>query len=238
MKLIRKLFSCIVFAILIYSGLKLIEIAGIYQSGKETYTDLQQKAFAINESIQDLPNTDSLARNMKEINPDYIAWINIKGSSINYPIVEESTEVDYLTHNFKKNEDFYGCLFICQANPFADGNTIIYGHNMKNGEMFGSLKKYLDQSYFNSHREINIQFENQTLNYYVFSVRIEEVEGSAYTYNISPEYISEMKEASLVSSADSANPEPENETNIITLSTCYQTSNRLLIQAYKRKDNS
>lgn len=214
----------------------LLQIFGKYQYGQDVYSGIQQKVFSkeINTEVPLNTNPNPIASTMRDINSDYIAWINIKGTSINYPIVSESSDIDYLTHDFYKNKNFYGCLFVSQINPFKCGNTIIYGHNMKNGAMFGSLKKYLDQSYFNNHRNISIYYNNYVINYYVFSVQITNANSSAYEYDVSSNYFKNIKDASIISPIDF---QPNETTDIITLSTCYQTSSRLLIQAYKRKDN-
>ncbi|WP_148872876.1 class B sortase, partial [Serratia marcescens] len=157
---------------------------------------------------------DSIAENMKTINPDYVAWIKIEGSQINYPIVAESSDIDYLTHDFKRNESFYGCLFISQTDPFSIGNTIIYGHNMKNGEMFGSLKKYLDPSYINKHKDITIYFNGQSIKYSISSIQVVDAGSSPYEQGTSV-------------------TTPASVEGMITLSTCYTSSKRLLIQAIR-----
>lgn len=205
-----------------------------YKKGEKSYLEIQ-KIFYGSTLNSSYSISNGLRDNMKTINSDYVAWINIDGSIIDYPIVAESSSTNYLTHDFNKYENIYGCLFINQPTPFKSGNTIVYGHNLKNGEMFGSLKKYLSESYFNGHRLITIYFDNQVIKYYVFSVQIEDIAGKAYTYDISPKYLSDMRDASLVISED---PELINATNIITLSTCYQSTKRLLIQAYKGRDLS
>ena len=83
---------------------------------------------------------DALAR----INPDVKAWIYIKGTGINYPIVQTTDNTSYLHRTFEGKDSFIGAIFLdagCEAD-FSSENSIVYGHNLKNGQMFGMLKKH------------------------------------------------------------------------------------------------
>ena len=84
---------------------------------------------------------DALAR----INPDVKAWIYIKGTGINYPIVQTTDNTSYLHRTFEGKDSFIGAIFLdagCEAD-FSSENSIVYGHNL-NGQMFGMLKKHYD----------------------------------------------------------------------------------------------
>lgn len=86
-------------------------------------------------------------------NHDLIGWLSIPGTAIDYPVVQNEDNEYYLHHNFYGEEDKYGCLFV---KDFADINTpgtnfVIYGHNMKDGSMFGNLDKYKGESFFREH---------------------------------------------------------------------------------------
>lgn len=88
---------------------------------------------------------DALAR----INPDVKAWIYIKGTGINYPIVQTTDNTSYLHRTFEGKDSFIGAIFLdagCEED-FSSENSIVYGHNLKNGQMFGMLKKHYDTSY-------------------------------------------------------------------------------------------
>lgn len=81
---------------------------------------------------------------LKEINDDYLMWLYIPEIEINYPVVKSEDNEDYLHKTFEGEVNSSGCLFLsCHGNEdLTDFNTFIYGHNMRNGSMFGSLKKY------------------------------------------------------------------------------------------------
>lgn len=229
MKFIYKLFCSILIFTSLYSGFKLLHIAKKYQDGKKCYAEIKSEASTL--YAQKLSETDAFTKSMKKSNPDYIAWITIDNTKIDYPIVVDSSQTNYLTHDFNGNQSCYGCIFISHEQPFTKGNTVIYGHNMKNGDMFGSLKKYLNPPYYKDHKYISVFFNGQLIKYHVFSVQIVDVNSNAYNFNISTDYIEEMNKASLVRA-----PAPTTTAAIITLSTCYHSTKRLLIQAYKERD--
>lgn len=225
----ERLFFLILFCITIYSGYMLCQTSEKYQISKEYYEELQLQAKTALPHIK--PNdisTDELTNTMKKINPDYIAWIKIEGTLIDYPIVAESAENDYLIHDFSGNKNFYGCLFTAQDKPFSEDNTVIYGHNMKNGEMFGSLKKYLTESYYKEHPIITVYLNGQELKYQIISVQLVNASDDLYSFKIDdPDYIQKSINSSLIK----ISPALINKNKILTLSTCYQTNKRLLVQA-------
>ncbi len=94
-------------------------------------------------------------------NSDVIGWLSIENTDINYPVLQTPDDPEYyLNKSFDKKDDSAGSIFMdYRCDPVnSKTNTIIYGHNMKNGTMFGSLKKYLDATYAENHK--NIVFRN------------------------------------------------------------------------------
>ncbi len=90
---------------------------------------------------------------LKEINPDVIGWLYCPDTVINYPVLKTTDNDTYLHHNYKKEYTASGSIFVECANrdDFADLNTIIYGHHMKDGSMFASLSKWTKQEYYEEH---------------------------------------------------------------------------------------
>ena len=112
--------------------------------------------------------------------PDACAWIQVDGiPEIDYPIFMSQPEVDdnfYLDHNRDGEEDRYGEVYIQKLNykDFSDPNTLIYGHNMSNGDMFGKLydgngKQFDNQEFFDAHRTIYIYTPGHILKYEIIS---------------------------------------------------------------------
>lgn len=87
---------------------------------------------------------------LKAQNPDVAAWIQIPALEVSYPVVKGTDNEYYLHHMFDGQEHKNGSIFIDYHNQadFTDHNTIIYGHNMKNGSMFGTLSRYQEESLY------------------------------------------------------------------------------------------
>jgi sortase, SrtB family len=82
-----------------------------------------------------------------------VGWIAAEGTEIDYPVVQGDNNDFYLDHLFTGERNKLGSIFMDCRNDagFADKNTILYGHNMKDGSMFSSLTKYKDQRYYDRH---------------------------------------------------------------------------------------
>lgn len=112
---------------------------------------------------------------IQEKNPDVCAWIQIPGIDIiDYPIMQSAIEADdnyYLDHDINGNSKRAGSIYIQKLNhdDFADPNTLIYGHNMLNGTMFGQLKKFRNRAFFEEHRTIFVYTPGQILEYEIIS---------------------------------------------------------------------
>lgn len=113
-------------------------------------------------------------------NKDLVGWLEIEGTNINYPVLQSDTQEEsqfYLTHSFAKKKDKNGSLFMDYRNDFLDRDTniIIYGHNMKSGAMFGSLKQYLDKSYLEKHKKVQFDTIYEHGTYEVIGAFLSEV---------------------------------------------------------------
>lgn len=97
-------------------------------------------------------------KQMSEQYPELFGWLQIPGTQIDLPVMQPLQERDfYLDHDFTGAASAEGALFTDPENNCwpQDGNTVIYGHNMKNGHIFGTLNLYKDPAYFKTHREIH-----------------------------------------------------------------------------------
>ena len=100
---------------------------------------------APDQEVKGVPDLKVNFKGLSSINADVASWIYIPGVDISYPVVRGEDNDYYLQHTFEKNVSLSGAIFMdYQDSPDLVGfNTFIYGHNMRNGTMFGSLKKYL-----------------------------------------------------------------------------------------------
>ena len=89
---------------------------------------------------------------LKEVNKDIIGWIIINDTNIDYPILKGKDNSEYLNRNYKKEYAAAGSIFLDYRNGnLNEDYSVIYGHNMNANLMFGSIKNYKDQTYFNNH---------------------------------------------------------------------------------------
>lgn len=157
-----------------------------------------------------------------EINSDYKCWINIPDTNISYPVVMTNSNDFYLHKTFDTKEYAYaGTLFIDAFSKriLNQDNLIIYGHNMKDGTMFGTLKQFKEKTYFDSHPYIEVYTKDNEIRVYeIFSIR--QVSSDIDTLNFAldnflPEdYIESAKKESIQFR------ETITDGQIITLSTC------------------
>jgi sortase B len=175
-----------------------------------------------------------LEKQLKEINPDYIFWLTIPGTTINYPVVRSRHPGYYLNHTFKKSKNPSGSLFI-QEDALIPGNenTVIFGHNMKDGTMFSDLKKYKNEIFYKNHDIIQLYCNERWYQAKIFSIQIRhESDLNCYETEFNnptqkQEFIYSMKETSLYPTAFL----PSVEDPIISLSTCYGQTERMIVQA-------
>ena len=143
------------------------------------YSVTSGNPFAWSENIKrDSLNVLPEYQGLVEANPDTVGWLSISDTEINYPVVQRGDNEYYLKHSFYGEEDSNGALFVDYRSDIVNQhtNTIIYGHNMRSGMMFGGLKNYLDKTFYENHKTItfNTIYEHRT--YEVIAVGLSEVE--------------------------------------------------------------
>ena len=144
------------------------------------------KAAAPTETPTPTPTTDPLAErgitipeknlNWEELkaneNQDIYSWIYIPGTNVDYPVLQHPTEPSYyLDHNIDGSEGYPGCIYTKNVNKkdWTDPNTVIYGHNMKDGTMFRDLHKFEDKAFFDEHQYMFIYTPEGTKVYEIFA---------------------------------------------------------------------
>ena len=100
-----------------------------------------------------------------EENDDLVGWLSIEGMKIDYPVMQNEDDEYYLHHDFYGNDSKYGCLYVRKQADLDDGtNFIIYGHNMKDGSMFGDLDLYGKEDFYKEHPTVSFDtlYEERT----------------------------------------------------------------------------
>lgn len=164
---------------------------------------------------------------LEDINSDFEAWLYVPGASISYPIVLGSDNDYYLTHTFKHEENKAGAIFLDQvtANPFEDYNTIVHGHNMKDGSMFGRLKMfYNDTKVYANNPYFYVYTPEKTYKYLIFSYYVTSDTSDTYVIPNTEEAYQEYKERLLANATYKDVEGIPESAPIVTLSTCYGTN--------------
>ena len=153
---------------LTYSILHLMKAHQDYEDSRDVYEELEDD-FIEHPDTQDESQPDTNDGKyeylqidfdgLRKVNPDVIAWIDIPGAGISYPVLQGEDNSYYLTHLASGQFGISGSIFMDYHNrpDFSDQNTIIYGHNMKNGTMFSDLKRYVDRDFLNAHRTVKFE---------------------------------------------------------------------------------
>lgn len=176
-----------------------------------------------------------------EQNDDFVGWICIEGTNINYPVMQTPDNPDfYLKHGFDKGYSDYGVPYVQEECDLASSdNLIIYGHHMKNGTMFADLCKYVSKDFYEQHKIIRFDTLSAFGEYEIVAV-VKTVatanEGFKYYHFVDAEdeaafnaYVTGCKELSLYDTGISA----EYGDKLITLSTCEysRTNGRMVVVA-------
>nr|WP_130789476.1 SpaA isopeptide-forming pilin-related protein [Lachnoclostridium pacaense] len=240
------LLSILFFAGFMICSAVLVKMGTAYINGRNTYRTVKETAYK-NTQIQagqHMPQMQSSSPvtypspsiNEQELilqNPGYKFWLSIPGTEIDYPVVQHEDNQYYLTHDFMMKEQINGSIFAdCSSIPLAADNTVLYGHNMKDGSMFAGLKKYRETAFYREHPVIRIFYQGKWKECPIFSCQIRsENDAGAYKTNLLMEewdgYLKEMKESSIYDTGII----PEGNEKLVTLSTCINKKERLIIQA-------
>lgn len=224
-KAIRIIIAVIASVLIVFSAYKLITIYLDYKKGTDTYNEVASTVVTFTNEIStedtDLPITVDFDE-LKKINPDVIGWLYCKDTQINYPVVQTDNN-EYYLHNMINGEyNFAGTLFVdyrCEKD-FAGLNTIIYGHNMKNGSMFGDLPKYKAQDYYDAHPIMWLLTPDKTYKVELLSGQVTASDSDAYDIISKREDLTKYLENAVSQSFFKTDSSVDDAEKIITLSTC------------------
>ena len=174
-------------------------------------------------------------KELKSINSDVKGWLQVSGTNINYPFVQASNNKYYLTHSLDKSYNSAGWLFLDYRNNSTNNkNTIIYAHGRLDKTMFGTLKTVLSKNWLSNTNNyvIRISTESENTLWQIFS-----------TYHIpttsdylQTEFNSDIKYLEFLNmikdrSSYNFNTNVSINDNILTLSTCYNNTDKMVVHA-------
>ncbi len=173
-------------------------------------------------------------------NKDIYAWVYVPDSKIDYPVLQHGTDdAYYLNHNLDGSKGYPGCIYSESLNnrDFSDPNTVLYGHNMKNGTMFNGLHRFEDSQYFEEHPYIYIYTPDRLLVYGIYGAyEFNNIHlllgydmGTEYGFG---QYLDEVMETRDMNTNFREELLPGVESRILTLSTCVsgKSEKRYLVQ--------
>lgn len=223
--------------LLIYSAINIILWIKNNHENKDIITEIN-KSVEINNSGEEKYKINF--EELKQKNPDTIAWLKVENTSIEFPVVKTNNNSYYLTHNFNKENNKAGWIFADYKNKFdgTDKNIIIYGHNRRDDSMFGTLKNVIKKEWYSNEENqyITLITEKEYQKFQVFSIY--QIEAEEYYLKTDfkttefSDFISTLKQRSI----KDFNVEISDEDEILTLSTCANNNKyRVVLHAVKTK---
>lgn len=176
---------------------------------------------------------------LQKENPDIYAWITIPDTEIDYPVLQsESDDTYYLNHTVEKKKGLPGSIYSESQNrkDFSDPNTVLYGHNMKNGSMFAGLHKFSDEDYMTEHQKVIIYTPEHILTYKVFAAVVYDNRHILNCFDYSEisgkeEFLQSLKDSRNLSNIYIDTNIDEGD-RLLTLSTCNSnTEQRFIVEA-------
>lgn len=177
-------------------------------------------------------------KHLKEINEYVVCWLKVNGTQIEYPVVQAKDNSYYLNRNLNHKYNNGGWIFADYKNKLdgTDKNIIIYGHNMRNKSMFGTLKDILKEEWYNNKENyiLDLVTESEYQKYHVFSVYQIKTEDyyieTEFKNNEFENFVEVLKNRSI----KDFGIEVTKEDNILTLSTCANNyRDRIVLHAKK-----
>jgi sortase B len=212
-----------------------------YEKSNQLYAELKNEKLQYEETTdwEDMLDVDFAG--LTQINPDVAGWIYVEGTDISYPIMYSGDDYAYLRTDINKEYAKAGSIFLEGYNlpDFSDSHSIIYGHNMKNGSMFGQLKDYsASMDLYNKSKYFWIFTPDYDYRYEIISAYTTEINSVTYTLFKGPGQEFLDYENTIVTLSDIPTTPGNLSVNdkIVTLSTCTDNESTRYVVQGKRVD--
>lgn len=194
-----------------------------YFKAKKMYGDLQKYIALVEETSPAVEEqTYSIDwKSLQAVNPDVVAWIKIPSTVVDYPIVQAKDNQYYLKKGFDGKKNSCGTIFMNTDNrmDFSDDNTVLYGHNMKNGSMFAVLNKYREEAFYKEHKEVWLFTPYWERKYQIISAHKAADGSETYAAEFGDRYAEHVAKEASMSIYDTGNGYNV-DLPMVTLSTC------------------
>ena len=165
---------------------------------------------------------------LRRKNEDVIAWLYQEDTQINYPILQSTDNSYYLRRSFDRKYNVYGCLFLdhrCAAD-YSDNLSVVYGHEAKNGCMFGSLAGYKKQEYYDTHKVMYLLTPDGNYRVHVFAGIVARSSSRFFAIPATDEKMAERIHEAIENSTFKSDVKEEEIGRVLMLSTCtYEFAN-------------
>ena len=220
----------LILLMLSYGGYSLWDTYKIYAN---SFADEELLKFRPTDDGEDNPTL----KDLKKLNPDVKAWIQVPKTNIDYPVVQGQDDMEYINKNVYGEFELSGAIFLSCLNKddFSDSYNLVYGHNMKNGSMFAGLKNYSDQSYAEAHPYIYVDLADGSHCYEIFSAHEADATDITYTigYRANDTYASFLDSLKTASLYDTG-VEVTKDDSVISLSTCTKSGEKRFVVHAKK----
>lgn len=163
-KILGFLAAVLILLMLLYGGYSLWDTYSLYRD-----------AFADNDLMRFKPGGDDPSNPTLEelmaVNPDVRGWITIDDTNIDYPVVQGETDMEYINKDVYGEFALSGSIFLdCRNQPdFSDSYSLLYGHHMANGAMFGDVVEFVNPGYFETHQTGTLYLSGSTYQIMLFA---------------------------------------------------------------------
>lgn len=226
----KKVICAIILVVLsaVFAASTCLYISGYLQDEKQI-KEFENIAQVVDDNEQNLNNKYA---ELYSQNNDFIGWIKIDGTSIDYPVMQSRNNPNYyLKHNFNKEYSRFGVPYMQEDCDLQSDNIVIYGHNMKNKSMFNELTRYKDKDFYNAHKYITFETMSESRTYEIIAtfktVAYSENGFKYYNFvnaNTEEEYETYIEKCRSLSFYDTG-VDAEYSDKLITLSTCEYSQN-------------
>ena len=255
----KKLKKKIIFIIFILMLIMILSIAYIIKDyidkenlakASDLLNSIEIEENTIIENISKSQKTERMLKveELQKQNEDIVGWIEIEDTNINYPVLQGDDNSNYMTHDYLKNKNTYGSLFLDKDYDWTipSSNLLIYGHNLQDGTLFHDILKYKDKNYYEEHPTIRFTTAEEDCEYDIISAFYSRVyyksEKNVFRYyyfinaeteNEYDDFVKNAKNASIYDTGKEAKFGDQ----LITLSTCsyHVEDGRFAVVAKKNK---
>ena len=164
-RLVSALAGALILLMLLYGGYSLWDTARVFDGAYVSADLLRFKPAPEN------PDHNPTLAELQQINPDCVAWLTVDDTHIDYPVLQGETDMDYINTNVYGEFSLSGSIFLDSRNSrdCSDAYSLIYGHHMDNGAMFGDLVQFADADYFDTHATDRLYLPHATYDITLFA---------------------------------------------------------------------